>query len=143
MRFTLAAFAFVVACSGPSSTPPVEPSPPAPVVPVEATVPVDATAMSADAAPIATPDAPQTASTGSDVATAPDGDNAACRKATDCASGVCEGEGCGDAALGHCAPAKRGCTRDRREYCGCDGHAFFGSSSCPGLRYKSKGKCVP
>lgn len=68
-------------------------------------------------------------------------DGAACRAAEDCASGVCEGQGCGDAAPGVCAPAQRGCTRDLRAYCGCDGQTFQASGSCPGRRYAAPGAC--
>jgi hypothetical protein len=103
-------------------------------------VPVDAAAMTADAAPVAA-DAPQVSGPAQPSALAADG--AACKVGTDCASGTCEGQGCGDDALGHCASANRGCTRDRREFCGCDHHIFFGSSSCPGQRYLTKGKCPP
>jgi hypothetical protein len=139
MRFLLAVVVFVAACSGPSA-PPVEPTSSAAAVPVEQAVPQDAVAATPDAAPLATPDAPQTADHG---ATGLGDDNAACKTGADCASGICEGEGCTDDKLGHCAPAKRGCTRDRREYCGCDGHIFFGSGSCPKQRYASRGKCQP
>lgn len=64
-----------------------------------------------------------------------------CLSASDCASGICEGEGCGPDEPGVCAPAERGCTRDRRPFCGCDGETFFSSSSCPGDRFASRGTC--
>lgn len=68
-------------------------------------------------------------------------DGAACLKASDCASGVCEGHGCTDTTPGTCAPAERACTRDRRPYCGCDGETFYSSGSCPGRRYARQGTC--
>jgi hypothetical protein len=71
----------------------------------------------------------------------PKADGAQCYVATECASGVCEGLGCGGDTPGTCAPAKRGCTKDRRAYCGCDGITFYGSGSCPGKRYAAKAAC--
>lgn len=65
----------------------------------------------------------------------------ACLSATECASGICEGQGCGDDTPGVCAPAERGCTRDLVTYCGCDGQEFRTSGSCPGQRYAQKGTC--
>jgi hypothetical protein len=70
-------------------------------------------------------------------------EGSACLAGTECASGVCEGQGCGEDTPGTCAPAKRGCTKDLRSYCGCDGKTFKGSGSCPGKRYASKGECRP
>lgn len=67
-----------------------------------------------------------------------DGD--ACTTADQCASGVCEGEGCGD-ANGVCAPRNRACTKDLRAYCGCDGQTFRTSGSCPGQRFSHRGEC--
>jgi hypothetical protein len=60
---------------------------------------------------------------------------------SDCESGVCEGQGCSDATPGKCAPRSRGCTRDLREYCGCDGKTFRSSGSCPGARFSAKSAC--
>lgn len=65
---------------------------------------------------------------------------AACDTAEDCASGTCEGEGCG-AMRGQCAAADRRCTMDLRKYCGCDGKTFNGSGSCPRRRFAKKGPC--
>lgn len=65
---------------------------------------------------------------------------AQCSAASECESGVCEGEGCGDNA-GTCAPANRGCTRDLRQYCGCDGKTFQASGSCPGQRFSARAAC--
>ena len=65
---------------------------------------------------------------------------AACSTAAECESGICEGEGCGDSA-GTCASASRACTRDLRQYCGCDGQTFQASGSCPGQRFSKPGPC--
>jgi hypothetical protein len=65
-----------------------------------------------------------------------------CLSAADCASGVCEGQGCGDDTPGTCVEASRACTRDYREYCGCDGQTFHASGSCPGQRYAASGACA-
>ncbi len=66
----------------------------------------------------------------------------ACDDGSDCASGLCEGQGCG-AAGGRCADPGRVCTADAVEYCGCDGVTFTGSSGCPGGRYEKAGACEP
>jgi len=68
-------------------------------------------------------------------------DGAACLSGSECQSGVCEGEGCGDDEPGECKPQARPCTRDYRAYCGCDGQTFHGSGSCPGRRYRARGEC--
>jgi hypothetical protein len=69
-------------------------------------------------------------------------DGSKCTSAEQCESGICEGEGCGDDEPGTCAPKSRACTKDLREYCGCDGKTFSGSGSCPGKRFSAKGKCA-
>jgi hypothetical protein len=74
-------------------------------------------------------------------ASGPKPDGSACLAASDCASNVCEGLGCGADTPGVCAPAKRGCTKDRRAYCNCAGITFYGSGSCPGQRYSAKAAC--
>ncbi len=66
---------------------------------------------------------------------------ASCLSADECQSGVCEGEGCSDDTPGTCADASRMCTRDLRQYCGCDGVTFGSSGSCPGQRYAHKEAC--
>jgi hypothetical protein len=66
-----------------------------------------------------------------------------CLVASECASGVCEGEGCGDDTPGVCAPEQRACTRDLKPYCGCDGETFRTSGSCPGKRFERRGFCEP
>lgn len=65
----------------------------------------------------------------------------ACLAATDCASGLCEGEGCADDTPGICVDPMRACTRDLRPYCGCDGESFFTSGSCPNRRFAHRGTC--
>ncbi len=65
---------------------------------------------------------------------------AQCQAASECESGTCEGQGCGDTP-GTCAPAQRGCTRDLRQYCGCDGKTFQASGSCPGQRFSAREAC--
>ena len=69
-------------------------------------------------------------------------EGASCLSGSDCASGVCEGAGCGDDQPGTCAAAQRACTRDYAAYCGCDGQTFHGSGSCPGQRYSARGECA-
>ncbi len=74
--------------------------------------------------------------------TAPLGDvGEPCDTVDDCASGVCEGLGCGP-GQGACAPSTRTCTADVVAYCDCDGRTFESSSSCPGRRYAATGACA-
>jgi hypothetical protein len=68
-------------------------------------------------------------------------EGAACDTAAQCASGVCEGRGCGAQEKGVCVSQNRACTRDLRSYCGCDGQTFQSSGSCPGRRYAHEGEC--
>ena len=68
-------------------------------------------------------------------------EGAACSTAAECASGICEGRGCGAEAKGTCVSRNRACTRDLRTYCGCDGQTFQSSGSCPGRRYGHEGEC--
>jgi len=67
-------------------------------------------------------------------------DGAACTEASQCASGICEGEGC-SAEKGRCASKVAPCTRDLVTYCGCDGRTFQASGSCPRQRYAHRGAC--
>jgi len=67
---------------------------------------------------------------------------AACTRARDCRSGVCEGRGCGPGG-GRCVSAGRGCPRDHAAYCGCDGRVFYASGGCPNARYRYAGLCNP
>ncbi|MCU0692260.1 MAG: hypothetical protein MUF54_12745 [Polyangiaceae bacterium] len=67
-------------------------------------------------------------------------DGAPCSQHVQCASGTCEGMGCGENA-GRCVPTRRMCTRDLREYCGCDGVTFGASGSCPMKTYRHRGPC--
>ena len=63
-----------------------------------------------------------------------------CGAASECASGICEGQGCGPLA-GVCADKMRACTMDIRQYCGCDGQTFQSSGSCAGQLYAKRGPC--
>ena len=66
-------------------------------------------------------------------------DGASCTSAAECASKVCEGEGC--ARPGTCAPRYRTCTADDVLYCDCDGRTRHSTSSCPSLRFANAGSC--
>jgi hypothetical protein len=68
------------------------------------------------------------------------GDGAACNSGKECASGICDGEGCGE-VRGTCKSKERICTEDLVEYCGCDGKSFRSSGSCPGARFSKRGPC--
>ena len=68
-------------------------------------------------------------------------DGAACLLPTDCASGLCEGEGCGADTPGVCVGSIRACTRDLRPYCDCEGETFRTSGSCPNRRFEHRGAC--
>lgn len=65
----------------------------------------------------------------------------ACSSGSQCQSGICEGLGCDDSALGKCVSEERPCTYDLVPYCGCDGNTFQSSGVCAGQRYKHKGAC--
>jgi hypothetical protein len=64
----------------------------------------------------------------------------ACTDSNDCASGICEGQGCGTPD-GRCAAKERPCTADIVPHCGCDGVTFTSSSTCPGRRFAHRGRC--
>lgn len=68
----------------------------------------------------------------------PDGE--VCSQGAECASGVCEGQGCG-ADQGRCVSNQRMCTMDLVPYCGCDRVTFRASSGCPKRTYASRGEC--
>jgi len=120
----------LAACT--TAPPPSSPPPPPQSDPAPPPTPVE---------PAPTPDpVPEPDPATPPVSTAkPDG--ASCLAGTDCASGICEGMGCGDATPGTCMPSQRGCTRDLRAYCGCDNKTFRGSGTCPGKRYSLKAAC--
>lgn len=67
-------------------------------------------------------------------------DGSPCASADQCASGICEGQGC-SGEVGVCVSRKRMCTSDLRPYCGCDGETFHSSGSCPGRLYAKRGEC--
>jgi hypothetical protein len=69
------------------------------------------------------------------------GDGQSCLLDTECSSGFCEGQGCGEDQPGVCVGSMRRCTRDLRPYCGCDGKTFMASGTCPNRRYASPGPC--
>ena len=68
-----------------------------------------------------------------------------CLAAAECSSGICEGEGCGDAQPGKCVAKSRQCTIDLRQYCrrnrstGADPSCTAGSSprTCRAVRRRS------
>jgi hypothetical protein len=131
----LLGLSLLLAGCGHTQTP--EPAAPAPVV----------QAPTPEPEPAPEPEVVLTVPESGDVEAAPElvlgtmASGGACLQGSDCSSGVCEGEGCGDDAPGVCAPAQRSCTRDRRPYCGCDGETFFSSGSCPGARFSQRGMC--
>jgi len=64
-----------------------------------------------------------------------------CVDGSDCASGMCEGLGCGTPD-GVCVDHTRRCKKDLRAYCGCDGETFRASSNCQGRRFAHGGPCA-
>jgi hypothetical protein len=90
----------------------------------------------APAAPVPAEPAPVETEPG---ALGPDGQS--CLLDAECASGFCEGQGCGEDQPGVCVGSMRRCTRDLRPYCGCDGKTFMASGTCPNRRYASPGPC--
>lgn len=65
----------------------------------------------------------------------------ACLSHMACASGICEGQGCGQETPGVCASESRSCTLDLKAYCGCDQKTFFASGSCPNGRFDHVDAC--
>lgn len=147
--FLLAA---LLACTPTPPTPPAaaaDPAPTAEAAPAP-TEPSAGPATADPAEPAAEPTAEPTPAPGTDPTDAPKPQSAAplpagsaCLDGAACASGVCEGEGCGDDTPGVCAPDRRACTRDARPYCGCDGQTFVAGGNCPLRRYAHKGACEP
>jgi hypothetical protein len=113
----------------PSSPPAPEPMPEAPAV---NNPPVTD--------PAVTPDLEEAQSSSRTDGGALRADGASCSVASQCASGICEGEGCG-AEQGRCAAKVAPCTRDLVTYCGCDGRTFQASGSCARQRYARRGAC--
>lgn len=114
--------------------------PPAPAVADDGGAADGADADGADAADAPSPD-PAPSDGGATVTAGSKAAGDSCLAASECASGVCEGEGCADDRPGTCTDAERMCTRDLRQYCGCDGKSFGSSGSCPGQRYAHKDPC--
>lgn len=145
-RIVTLLFAFIAACSGTSpqggpaqpeatQVPPTVPDPrEVPPRTNDPGAPYDKSAMQPS-----TPPPSENTGTPQNTGNKPEG--TACLLGTECSSGVCEGEGCGDRSPGKCAPANRACTRDLRAYCGCDGKTFRGSGSCPMQRFAYRGEC--
>lgn len=102
----------------------------APADPPPAPVPVVAPAPVTAPAPTAVPAQPVGLPAG-----------AACLASADCASEVCEGQGCDEASPGVCAGDDRMCTMDLQPYCGCDDQTFQSSGTCPGRRFAYEGPC--
>jgi hypothetical protein len=135
MRLRHWLIALLVACSS-SSSPPSASAPSAAAPP-----PAAAPAPAAPIVPAPNPEPPPIPIDAGAVAAALAADGADCLTATDCASGVCEGEGCDAAHPGHCAKAARICAHNRVQICGCDGKTTTASSTCPRMRYASRGPC--
>jgi hypothetical protein len=89
----------------------------------------------------ATPEPAATTDAGTTHGDAAKASGEACLVASECASGICEGQGCDAENPGICAAETRACTRDLQTYCSCDGAIFRTSGSCPGQRYEKKGPC--
>jgi len=106
----------------------------------EAATPVSAPAEQEPAEGAARVEAPRAEGSFAPQADGSRADGAACSTGGECASGICEGEGC-EPDRGRCAAKTRECTRDLRFYCGCDGKTFDSSGSCPGRTFSHRGKC--
>ncbi|MEZ4366156.1 MAG: hypothetical protein R2939_07690 [Kofleriaceae bacterium] len=127
MSMTTARASFVVILATALATCVVQSAPPAPTAPPPTVTPPSA------------PTEPPTPPPGDGVIRL--GIGSPCDASDQCASGICEGQGC-DAGSGRCVPAERMCTMDLREHCGCDGATFQASSTCPGRRYAHAGACA-
>ncbi|HEX4454254.1 MAG TPA: hypothetical protein VH143_25500 [Kofleriaceae bacterium] len=134
LRYSLIAL-LVAACSS-SSSPPSAGAPSAAAPP-----PAAAPAPAPPIVPAPNPEPPPIDAAPPDAAAALAADGAACLAATDCTSGVCEGEGCDTAHPGRCAKASRICAHNRVQICGCDGKTTTASSTCPRMRYAARGAC--
>ncbi|HEY1548551.1 MAG TPA: hypothetical protein VGG28_12050 [Kofleriaceae bacterium] len=120
----------IAACSSSSSPPSA--GAPSPAAPPPAAAPLPAPPI----VPAPNPEPPPTIDAGALAA-----DGADCLAASDCASNVCEGEGCDASHPGHCAKAARICAHNRVQLCGCDHKTTTASSTCPRMRYASRGAC--
>ena len=70
----------------------------------------------------------------------PDGE--ACYGPGECASGVCEGEGCGVDQPGKCVAASRACSASEQVFCSCAGQTFRAPGDCPAQRFSRRGACA-
>lgn len=113
--------------------PPVAPTEPSPGI-------IDAFPDVSPDAGIVSADAMTEVSTAVVAVPLPDG--SACDSSESCQSGLCEG-GCDVENQAVCVPANRACLLDRVLFCSCEGETFSASSTCPGRRFQSKGKCKP
>ncbi|MGE0867379.1 MAG: hypothetical protein AB7P03_02370 [Kofleriaceae bacterium] len=132
MSLRIVVLTLLVACSGSAANAPVPDPNDTPPTTKDPGATEDRSAMPP------TPIGPE-ARSGSGAAKKADG--ASCAGSAECASGVCEGEGCDERRLGRCMPRDRACTKDLREYCGCDGITFRASGSCPGQRFRAPRDC--
>lgn len=145
--FACAALFVLVACGGSKSDP-------TPAAPAAEEAPVETTADAPDAPPPGeeTEEAPAEGEATTTDGEAPPNtetvvneggaaEGASCLTGDDCASGICEGIGCGDDMPGTCQPQMRPCTKDLRPMCDCEGNTFQSSSSCPGRRVEKKVPC--
>jgi hypothetical protein len=135
---------------GPGAAPsrPIEDRPmePPPAAPIELSDSLDAGAGPSEGGPAGGEEAGPVASAGGETPAAGGTgtgmrDGGACESGDQCASGICEGQGCGADRKGVCMSQNRRCTRDLRAYCGCDGQTFRASGSCPGRRYSARAAC--
>lgn len=112
---------------------------PLPSTPIDPAAMVDADA--GPAGPVAEPEVASGAGGAAGEASGLTRDGGLCESGSECASGICEGQGCTPERKGICMARNRSCTRDLRTYCGCDGQTFRGSGSCPGRRYSARSAC--
>jgi hypothetical protein len=134
----VALIACQVANAPATDAPPSSPPAPEPLPPEEPAVNSPGTADPAESGVM--PDLETAPSSGADAGPLR-ADGAACTEASQCASGICEGEGCGADKPGRCASKVAPCTRDLVTYCSCDGRTFQASGSCARQRYARRGAC--
>ncbi len=145
MKHTVLLALVLLGCSSPNTTPPSSSAEGERAQQVEeAVTPQEEAAPEADAVEALAPNADDTEPPSAEPEPETDAklaEGASCTSNEQCASGTCEGEGCGDDTPGTCMPSERMCLRDLRPYCGCDGKTFMRGSNCPGQRYAARGPC--